>query len=340
MVREHPSKAIGRGAGMEELKALVEKGEFPDAKEGTLIQTDIAPDYLDRLFELVPPETIGPLTVAVDAGNGMDGVILPKIFERLPQVKAYALYWEPDGTFPNHEANPLKTETLDDLRAKVRETGADLGAAFDGDGDRVGFVDEGGEPVRNDLLIALMASILLPKCENKTVAFDTRSSLTVNETVLAHGGSPLYTPVGHALIKPIMMKEDACFGGELSGHYYFREYGTAENSDYMMLLMLQLLTKEKKAMSEIAAPFRRYFHSGEINFEAADKEGKMREVKKRYAAGAKAVTEIDGVRVDFDDWWLSVRASNTEPLLRLNLEAKSKELMEEKKEELTKILSE
>jgi len=338
MTREQPSMAIGRGAGMEELKALVEKNTFEEAKEGTLVQTDITEDYLEKLFTLVPPERIKKgLKVAVDAGNGMDGVILPKIFERL-ECDVTKLYWEPDGTFPNHEANPLKTETLADLQAKMKEVGADIGVAFDGDGDRVGFVDEKGKPVRGDLLIALLANILLPGCENKTVAYDTRCGNTVKEEVEKNGGKVLFTPVGHALIKPIVMREKACFGGELSMHYYFPAYGAAENSDYLMLVILQLVS-EKGPLSEIMKPYDRYFHSGEINFKVTDKEAKIAEVKAKYADSATTVTEIDGIRIDFDDWWLSVRQSNTEPLLRLNLEAETAELMETKKAELSALLS-
>lgn len=337
MVKDHPSKAIGKGAGMEELKALVEKGEFPESKEGTLVQTDITEDYLEKIFSLVPPESIKKgLKVAVDAGNGMDGVILPEIFERL-DCDVTKLYWEPDGTFPNHEANPLKTETLADLQAKMKEVGADIGVAFDGDGDRVGFVDETGKPVRGDLLLALLANLLLPGCEGKTVCYDTRCSNTVREEVERNGGKAMFTPVGHALIKPIVKKENACFGGELSAHYYFPKFGTAENSDYLMLLMLRLVSQDQK-LSEIMKPYERYFHSGEINFEVEDKAAKIAEVKEKYAQNAASVTEIDGIRIDMEDWWLSVRQSNTEPLLRLNLEAKTEELMEEKKSELSALL--
>lgn len=337
MTKDHPSKAIGKGAGMEELKALVEKGEFPESKEGTLVETDIVEDYLDKVFSFVPPESIRKdLKVVVDAGNGMDGVILPDIFERLG-CEVHKLYWEPDGTFPNHEANPLKTETLVDLQKKMKEVGADIGVAFDGDGDRVAFVDEKAEPVRTDLILALLAQIMLPDCEGKTVCYDTRCSDAVREEVEKQGGQVTFTPVGHALIKPIVMKENACFGGELSGHYYFPEFGTAECSDYLMLMMLQLVSERGK-LSDIIEPFKKYHHSGEINFEVEDKATKIAEVKEKYMDKATSATEIDGIRINFEDWWLSVRQSNTEPLLRLNLEAKTEELMQEKKQELSDLL--
>lgn len=337
MLGDHPSKAIGKGAGMEEIQALVEKNDFPDAKEGTLIQTDIVPDYLEKLFTLVPPESVARLKVVVDGGNGMGGVILPKIFERL-DVEVHELYWEPDGTFPNHEANPLKTETLDDLRAKVVEVGADLGIALDGDSDRVGFVDEKGDPMRADLLIALMATALLPDNEGRKVTYDVRCGMAVAEEIEGAGGVPLMTPVGHALIKPIVARENAVFGGELSAHYYWGEWGTGENTDFAMLSVMRMIKETGRPFSEILAPYRRYHHTGEINFEVEDKDAKMAEVKARYGKEGK-VTEIDGIRIDFDGWWLSVRASNTEPLLRLNLEAKDEAVMEAKKAELVDLLS-
>lgn len=329
---------IGRGSGMEELQALVEKGEFPEAKEGTLIQTDIVPDYLERLFAQVPPATIKKLRVVVDAGNGMGGVILPKIFEALPDVEVHRLFWEPDGTFPNHEANPLKTETLVDLQKKIAEVKADIGIAFDGDCDRIGLVDEKGQVIRADQIIAMLAHVLLPGHAGGTVTYNVSCGNVAPEEIKASGGAPLMTPTGHALIKPILRETAALFGGELSGHFYFREFFGAENTDYVMLLVLQLLSHERKTLSELVAPFRRYAHSGELNFKVADAKVKTAAIKERYAPEAATVTEIDGLRLDFGDWWCSVRASNTEPLLRLNVEGATPELMEAKKTELTKLI--
>jgi len=329
---------IGKGTGMEELKALVEKGEFPAAKEGTLIETDIVPDYLERLFALVPPETIKGLKVVVDAGNGMGGVILPKIFEALPDVEVHRLFWEPDGTFPNHEANPLKTETLADLQAKIAETKADVGIALDGDSDRIGLVDEKGAVIRADQIIAMLAHVLLPGHVGETVTYNVSCGNVAPEEIKASGGEPLMTPTGHALIKPIIRKTGALFGGELSGHFYFREFFSAENTDYVMLLALQLLSREKKPLSELVAPFRRYAHSGELNFKVADAKAKMAAIRERYAPEAAKIIEIDGLRLDFGDWWCSIRASNTEPLLRLNVEAATADLMEKKRQELVALI--
>ena len=329
---------IGKGSGMEELKALVEKNEFPDAKEGTLVQTDIVPAYLERLFALVPPETIRGLKVAVDAGNGMGGVILPQIFERLG-VEVHRLFWEPDGTFPNHEANPLKTETLADLQKKIAEVKADVGIALDGDSDRIGLVDEKGRVIRADQIIAMLAHLLLPGHAGDVVTYNVSCGNVAPEEIKASGGTPLMTPTGHALIKPILRENGGLFGGELSGHFYFREFGCVENTDYVMLLVLQLLAHERKPLSELVAPFRRYAHSGELNFKVADAQARLAAIKERYAAEAAKITEIDGLRLDFSDWWCSIRASNTEPLLRLNLEAATAASMEERKRELVALIT-
>ncbi len=329
---------IGKGSGMEALKALVEKNEFPDAPEGTLIETDITEEYLGRLFELVPAESVKKLTVAVDAGNGMGGVILPEIFKRL-DVKVHPLFWEPDGTFPNHEANPLKTETLKDLQAKIRETRADVGIALDGDADRIGLVDEKGVVVSASEIIAMLAHVLLPGHAGEVATYNVSCGRVAPEEIKASGGVPLMTPTGHALIKHIVREKDAVFGGELSGHFYFRDFGGVENTDYAMLLVLQLLSRQEKTLSELVAPFRRYVHSGEINFKVSDAQAKMAAIRGRLEPEAATVTEIDGLRFDFSDWWCSIRASNTEPLLRLNVEAATENLMERKKQELVSLIT-
>ena len=327
---------MGRDSGGLEIAKLVDAGNFPDAPEGTLVETDINQDYLDRIFELVPAEEIGRMTVVADAANGTSGIILPGIFNRLANVKVSPLFWEPDGSFPNHEANPLKEETLVDLKKKIQQVKADAGFAFDGDSDRMGLVDENGETVRADQIVALLAQILLPgRTGKKVVTIDTRCSRVVNEVVELLGGTTVLTQVGHALIKPVVRSEGAVFGGELSGHFYFGDFGAAENTDYLMLLVMSYLTKTGRSLAELVEPFRKYFHSGEINFTIEDKAGTIARIKERYAPTANAVIEIDGLRIDFDDWWLSVRSSNTEPVLRLNIEADTKEKMEEKVRELS-----
>jgi phosphomannomutase len=250
-----------------------------------------------------------------------------------------------DGSFPNHEANPLKEETLADLMAKVRQKRADVGFAFDGDGDRVGIVDEKGEAVRGDLLVALLAPELLKADPGAAVLFDVRSSLAVEEEVAKAGGRPIMCRVGHGLIKPQMREEKAVFAGELSQHFYFRDFYNAESSDLVMLLVMALISETGKPLSELVAPLKRYFHSGEINSEVADKDAVFARLRETYSHEAVTINEIDGLRLDFrdevrpeGDWWFSVRASNTEPLLRLNLEAKSQAKMEAKKAELLAII--
>jgi phosphomannomutase len=334
---------MGRDSGGLEIARLVEAGLPPEASakggEGTLITTDIRESYLASLWKLIPPETISKLTVAADAGNGTSGVILPDVFLSLPTVKVHPLYWEPDGSFPNHEANPLKEETLTALKSKIAETRADVGFAFDGDSDRIGLVDENGVLIRGDQIVAFLASVLLPASQKKKVALTTNCGRIVGETVEALGGEIVWTPTGHALIKPIIRRESCLFGGELSGHFYFADFGAAENTDFMMLLVLQQLTRSGRKMSELFAPFRKHFHSGEFNFKVSDRAAKIAELKARYAPGAERVIDVDGPRIEFKDWWLSLRASNTEPLVRLNVEALTKELMEAKTKELSELLS-
>jgi len=244
------------------------------------------------------------------------------------------LYWRLDGTFPNHEANPLKTETLLALRDRVVDEKADLGVAYDGDADRVAFVDEKGEIIPGDFITALIAREILKKKPGAEILYDLRSSWAVPEEIEKAGGKAVECRVGHGLIKKQMREEGGYFGGELSSHYYFSDFYTTDNGDLAMLNIIKLLLAEKKPASEIVAPLRRYFHSGEINSEVADIPAVLARLKRKYGPSAKRVTEIDGYKAEFDDWWFNVRPSNTEPLIRLNLEAKTKEKMEEKVAEL------
>jgi len=336
---------IGGNSGMKELRDLSLAGPYPATEEGTVVETDIREAYLERLFGALGEKKIGKLNVVVDCANGMEGVIIKDIFKRLPRVTWSGLYLDLDGSFPNHEANPLKEETLADLMAKVRQKKADVGFSFDGDGDRVGIVDEKGEAVRGDLLVALLAPELLKADPGAAVLFDVRSSLAVEEEVAKAGGRPIMCRVGHGLIKPQMREEKAVFAGELSQHFYFRDFYNAESSDLVMLLVMALISETGKPLSELVAPLKRYFHSGEINSEVADKDAVFARLRETYSHEAATINEIDGLRLDFrdevrpeGDWWFSVRASNTEPLLRLNLEAKSQAKMEAKKAELLAII--
>ncbi len=329
---------IGGETGMHDIRDIALAGPYPATKEGRIVETDIRASYLDKLLSTVDAKKFRRLAAVIDTANGMEGSIIADIFTRIPAVTMHGMYLDLNGNFPNHEANPLKEETLDALRERVREIRADVGFAFDGDGDRIGLVDENGEIVRGDLIVALIASALLAREPGATVLYDVRESMVVPEAIAAAGGRAMMAPVGHGLIKPRMRKEGAIFGGELSNHFYFRDFYGAESSDLVMLMTFELMSATGKKLSELIAPLRRYFHSGEINSEVEDKDAVLAKLDEVYGHEATNVVRIDGVRMEFPDWWFSVRASNTESLLRLNLEAKSKEKMEKKREELLKII--
>ncbi|MBZ0090135.1 MAG: phosphomannomutase/phosphoglucomutase, partial [Thermoanaerobaculia bacterium] len=270
------------------------------------------------------------LKVVVDAANGM-AVTDRAIFDALG-IDLVPLYFELDGTFPNHEANPLKLENLRDLEAKVRATGADLGVSCDGDFDRAAFVDEAGEPVGSDLATALIAGELLAHDPGKAVLYDLRSSRAVPEYIRERGGVPVRERVGHSFMKATLRERQGVFGGELAGHYYFRDHYNADCAIVAVIEILNLLWHSGKRMSEVVAPLRRYAKSPETNFEVEDKAAKMKELEAVYADGR--VDWLDGITVEYDDWWFNVRPSNTEPLLRLVCEARTAELLAAKMAEL------
>ncbi len=287
------------------------------------------------MLSFVDVDAIKPLKVVIDAANGMAGTMLPPVLERLP-VEATRCYFEPDGSFPNHEPNPLLPENREFIVRKTLEEGADLGIAFDGDADRCFFVDDSGEFVPGDFVTALFAETLLAREPGAKIIYDVRASRAVPDTIERLGGVPLVNRVGHAFIKARMRKEDAAFAGEVSGHYYFRDFSQADSGVVPFLLMLELISKRGR-LSELLAPLRsRYFITGELNTPVPDVALKLQELKERYADGR--VSHLDGISVDFDDWHFNVRPSNTEPLLRLNLEATSQELMEQKRDEVLEVI--
>jgi len=330
---------IGKTSGMDEIKKLVLEGKFDQKPEGNIVDSPITDEYIQKIFSFIDTEKIKHMKIIIDAGNGMGGPILEKIFKKLPQIELVPMYFKPDGTFPHHEANPLKEENLIDLKEKMKEVEPDLGVAYDGDCDRVGFVDEKGETIPGDFITALLAKEILKKYPGGIVHYDLRSSWAVRDVINENGGKPEMCMVGHALIKNLMRKTGAVFSGELSSHFYFKDFFGVESGDLTLLFILTLISEEGKSMSELVAPLKKYYHSGEINFEVEDKEGMMKKLEEMYSVGAKDVSHLDGIRIEFDDWWFNVRASNTEPLLRLNLEAKTPELMEEKRDEISKILA-
>ena len=287
--------------------------------------------FLDRSFEAGDAPK---LRLAADAANGMGTIYRPLL--GACGVELLPLYFELDGSFPNHEANPLLPENLRDLSALVVERKADLGVSFDGDGDRAAFVDERGEPIGSDLITALIAGQMLQRESGGAVIHDIRSSRAVPEYIREHGGTPLPERVGHSFVKATMRRTGAIFGGELAGHYYFRQNYCADSSILAVVAVLNLLRRSGRSFSEITAPLRRYAKSSEINFEVEDKDGTMEALVQRYATeGGGALDRLDGIRIDFDDWWFNVRPSNTEPLLRLVLEASTPEELAARQAELT-----
>jgi len=298
---------------------------------------DIWPAYVDRVLSFVDTSAIRQLKVVIDAANGMAGTMLPPVLEHLP-IDAVRCYFEPDGSFPNHEPNPLLPENREFIVRKTLEEGADLGVAFDGDADRCFFVDDTGEFVPGDFITALLAEIFLAREPGANVIYDVRASHAVPDTIEAAGGVALINRVGHAFIKARMRKDDAAFAGEVSGHYYFRDFSQADSGVIPFLLMLELISQKGRKLSEILAPLReRYFITGEINTPVADVALKLQELKERYGSEG-TVSHLDGLSVEAGEWHFNVRPSNTEPLLRLNLEATSQELMEEKRDEVLAVI--
>lgn len=309
---------VGQETGLSEVRELAESGLKPAESTGAVAGRDVTEEFVSHLLSFIDTTNIAPLKVVVDAANGMGGKVVPPVFEKLP-IEVIGLYLELDGTFPNHPADPMQIANLADLRAKVLEVEADVGMAFDGDADRVFLVDEKAEPISGSLTTALVASRVLTKEPGASIVHNLICSRIVPETVERLGGTPIRTRVGHSFIKQVMAETGAAFGGEHSGHYYFRDNFRADSGLICALYVLEALSYSGKPMSEVVAPFRRYWASGEINSEVSDQEGKMKELAAAYPEGEQ--DWLDGLTVDFDDWWFNVRPSNTEALLRLNVEA-------------------
>jgi phosphomannomutase len=321
----------------EDLWAKACAGEFPTPERKGVVhpKEEVLDRYITAVLENVGIDNFGDLKIAVDTANGMGGLILPALFDRVKN-EPYKLFWEIDGRFPNHEANPLKLETLKWLQNAVIEDGYNFGAAFDGDGDRVAFVDEKGEPIPGDFVTALIAKEMLKVKPGAKILYDIRSSWVVPEEIKAAGGVAIPCRVGHGLIKQQMRAEGGYFAGELSSHYYFSTFYYTDNGDLTFLNLVKMLLEEGKPLSEIVAPMKRYYHTEEINSKVKDVHAKLDELKKLYSGGK--MSELDGLTIEFGDWWFNVRPSQTEPLLRLNLEAKTEGMMKEKTEELLKII--
>jgi phosphomannomutase len=321
------ARPVGIETGLRDIQDLAERTMVPVPDPGTVTSRDLLPGYAEHLRELVDISAIRPLTVAVDAGNGMAGHTVPRVFEGLP-ITLIPLYFTLDGTFPNHEANPIDPENLRDLQQAVTEHGADIGLAFDGDADRCFVVDERGEIVSPSVLTALIATRELAREPGATIIHNLITSRAVPEIISAHGGTPVRTRVGHSYIKSEMARTGAVFGGEHSGHFYFRDFWFADSGMLAALHVLAALGEQGKPLSGLLAEYSRYHASGEINSLVADQSEATARVRARFAARPGVSTdELDGLTVSDTDWWFNLRPSNTEPLLRLNVEAASQATM-------------
>jgi phosphomannomutase len=331
--------ALSGDAGIGELRDIVTAGDpgEPAAQRGAYEEVDVVAGFQEKVKSFIDMAAVRPMKVVLDGGNGMSGPMVGPILDELP-LEQVATYWTPDGNFPDHEPNPLLPENRTFIIKKVLSEGAELGIAWDGDADRCFFIDDTGQFVDGDFLTALLAESILAKDPGATILYDVRASRAVAHTVEKAGGRADVNRVGHAFFKTRMRKEGAAFGGEVSGHYYFRDFYCADSGTLPALLILELLSVKGKRLSELLAPYREnYFISGEINSEVHDQDAKMKEIAERYSAGR--VSWLDGVSVDYDDWHFNVRPSNTEPLLRLNLESLvSPEDMEAKRDEVLDLI--
>ena len=322
------ARPVGEDSGLREIRAIVERGDIPPAAtKGTVSQRDLLEPYTEHVLSFVDVAAMRPMTVAVDTANGMGGLVVPAVMARLP-VTLHHLYAELDGTFPNHPADPLDPENQKDLKAAVLEHHADVGLAFDGDADRVFLVDEKAEDVSGSLLTALVARAMLRQEPGAKVVHNLICSWIVPESIRAEGGVPIRTRVGHSFIKQVMAETGAIFGGEHSGHYYFRKNYRADSGLIAAVVAMGELSSAGEPLSEVLAPFRKYFDSGEINSRVDDPKAKVEQIATALVDGRQ--DRLDGLTVEYPDWWFNVRPSNTEPLLRLNVEATTAELLARK----------
>jgi phosphomannomutase len=331
------ARPVGQDTGLAEIRDAASAGTFGDPApgRGEIRSLDMLEEYIEHLLSFADLERFASLTVAADAANGMAGLVVPTLFERLP-AKLVPLYMDLDGTFPNHPADPIEPKNQEDLREAVTEHGADLGLAFDGDADRVFLVDEHAQGVTGSLVTALVAQGMLERWPGSTILYNLICSRVVPEVIRQHGGVPVRTRVGHSFIKAIMAETGAVFGGEHSGHYYFREHYNADSGLVASMVVMDQMSKAGKPLSALLAPLRRYADSGEINSHVTDPQAVIEQLAAIYPADRQDRT--DGLTVEFDDWWFNVRPSNTEPLLRLNVEARTEEELKERTEEVLAVI--
>ena len=336
-ISREEARALSLDEGLDEIRDHVVNGDLPALRpateRGSLVTRDILDDYAAHMLSLINRDALRPLRIVIDAGNGMAGITVPRVFRDLP-IEVAPMYFELDGTFPNHPANPIEPDNIAELRRAVVENGYDLGAAFDGDADRVFLVDEKGDAVGGDILTSMVASRMLERNPGAAIVYNLISSRGVPETITAKGGRPIRSRVGHSYIKETMRDEDAVFGGEHSGHFYFRDNWYADSGMAALLFALEMVSESGQPLSEVIAPLDHRFRSGEINTEVEDAAVVMQLIEERYRAEGAEIDHLDGVTVSFPSWWFNVRASNTQPLLRLNVEADDRSTLEAKTAEV------
>ena len=332
--------ALSGESGIGQIRDLITSGKLPEPAEypGSVERSDIAEEYAKHCLNFIETEGLRPLKIVVDAGNGMAGKMLPPIFEKLP-FEYVPMYFELDGSFPNHPPNPIEPENVRELQGRVRSEEADFGVAFDGDADRCFIVNEKGETIDGDILAALIAKNVLEKEPGATIIYSAVCSKAFPELVRREGGTPVRTKAGHSIIKPQMRERDAAFGGEHSAHFYFRENFFADSGIIAMLTVAELVGRQEGPISDLISPIDPYVRSGEINSEVADGEATLKKVEDHFAQNEDARTDhLDGLTVDLGDWWFNLRPSNTEPLLRLNVEAGDEETLQKQRDALLDLI--
>jgi phosphomannomutase len=330
--------AISSETGGFAIRDLAVAGQFTEpASKGGITLRDVSDAYVEHCLSFIDVAKVKPYTIAVDAGNGMAGMMLPRVFENLP-CTLIPLYFELDGTFPNHPASPIEPENTEELRKIVPERGCQMGVAFDGDADRMFLIDEHGKLLGGDMVTALVARSLLRGHPGATILYNLICSRSVPEVIERDGGRAVRTRVGHSFIKAQMREENAIFGGEHSGHFYFRDNWYADSGLIAFLIVLEMISVSRKTVSELVAEVDTRFRSGEVNSETHDQKGRLAAIEQIYGAKGGAIDHLDGVTVSFPTWWANVRPSNTEPLLRLNVEADTHAEMEQRRDELLAVI--
>jgi phosphomannomutase len=329
------ARPVGQDTGLADIRGLTEQDLPPRGSRGSVQTRDLLDAYVEHVLSFVDVDRMAPLTVVADTANGMGGLVVPAVMSRLP-VRLIHLFPELDGTFPNHPADPIQPSNQRDVKRAVLDNRADVGLAFDGDADRVFLVDEQAEGVSGSDVTALVAKAMLQRYPGAKIVHNLICSWAVPEVVRENGGEPIRTRVGHSFIKQVMAETGAVFGGEHSGHYYFRENYRADSGLIAAIVVLDQLSAAGQPLSELLRPLRRYFDSGEINSEVDDQTATIERISRAYASARQDRT--DGLTVEFDDWWFNVRPSNTEPLLRLNVEARTPEMLEEETHEVLALI--